>query len=895
MKTLRTIWLRIRSLWQRPAAKREIDEELQFHIEHRTAQNRATGMSLEESAWEARKRFGNVQSVREGCRDVRGASFGDGLPQDIRFGLRMLRKNPGFTCVIVLSLALGIAANVMVFSVFNATFLRPVPGIEDPTRIVDFRRLDKNRQPTGFSYPDYETFRDHSSVFAGMFSWMDRDVRGEMITFGNGPADQDKAVGDANPEVIPALLVSDNYFSVLGVHAALGRMFLPEETKTPGSHSVVVLSHRLWQRRFGSDTGALGKTVFLNGVAFTIVGIAPASFCGFGDLRATDAWLPLTMAAELDRRANWADLKWGWRFQMAGRLKPGVSRREAEAASKVLHAQLTPPGLSPEERPSLRLQAAGTFAPMAESIGLVLPIMVAVSLVLVIACANAANLLLARAATRQREMGIRLAVGANRSRLIRQLMTESMLIALAGGALGLWMGFWFCSLAWRYVRQSLPELQRYLVDLNMTPDARAIAYVLLLCTLTAIVFGIAPAFAASRVNPNLALKDETPWSSQRFSRSWLRHALVIAQVAACLTLLVGVGQLLTASRRTAHVKLGYETRDVICARLDFVRNGYSLPRAVAFQNLLLERLRNLPGVECVSFAKNTLARNRHVDWVSPGYFETMGIPILRGRSFVEADADSGAPVAIVSEATARRLWPDKEAIGRRLTNAPFAEVIGVVGNVRNLRETMFRQPPRTPELPGAGRDDFLYLPAGTVLASGPLAVLVKTDSAATHVATALCDEVQRLDPALLVSAGALTQEMEEGLKLFAILEAVAGLIGLSALLLAAIGIYGVIACSVNQSTREIGIRVALGAQRVDVLRPILWKGFSLVLGGVALGFPAAFVLSSVLSSAMTDVLSLEPMSFLLASLWLGIVMLAACYLPARRAANADPMISLRFE
>jgi macrolide transport system ATP-binding/permease protein len=886
----------LKNLFKRPAIKREIDEELRFHIEQRTAENIAAGMSSEDAAREARKRFGNMQSVREECREARGAGFAETTLQDIRFGLRALRKNPGFTTVAVLSLALGIGVNIMMFSIFNALFLRPVPGVKDPGRIVSFKRTGPHHGQIGFPYSDYESYRDGNMVFSGMFAWIDRDARGEMVTIGDGPNVQNQGAGAVNPEAIPALLVSDNYFSVLGVRMALGRPFLPDQTRAPGAGPVVVLSHRLWQRRFGGDPTQLGKTIILNGVAFTVLGVAPSDFVGVGELRATDVWVPLTMAAELDSHAGWVELTGKWWFQMAGRLKPGVTIKQAEAHVKALHTRLAKETLRDEELPSLELKSVGTFAPLSDSLVLVLPVMTGVSLLLVIACANVANLLLARAAARRKEMGIRLAMGANRGRLIRQLMTESALMALAGGALGLLLGFWFCSWAWAFFQQSLPDYAQYLANLNVRPDLHTFSYMVLVSLLTAIVCGLAPALNTSLVDPAAALRDQSMLFGGPAARAHWRNFFAIAQVAACLGLLIGVGQLVFASRKASSVKFGYDPRGVVAAMFDFSRPGYPASRVKDFQVQLIDSLKALPGVERVSMAQNTLALNRHEDWVSPDYFETMAIPLLRGRTFTERDGETGAVVAIVSQATAERLWPGEDAIGKRLTNTPPAEIVGVVGNVRNLREVVFKQVLYTPALPGGHDEDFLYHPiGGDHFDRAALTVLVKTRNDPASVESAIRDQARRFDPSIFADVRPLTFDMQDTLQFVRILEFVTNLIGVAALVLAAMGIYGVMSYSVNQRRREIGIRMAVGAQRADVLRLFLRKGLWLVLGGVGLGFPAALAVSQVLSSVMIDLRPFEPLTFLLAGLCLGVAMFLACYLPARRATRIEPMDVLRCE
>lgn len=896
MKFLKRFRFRFRTLFANRKLNAEMEEEMRSHIEMQTRENIGEGMSPEDARYAALRQFGWIESIKETCRQQRAMTWVEILVQDLRYGLRILRKHPGLTLVMVLSLALGMGVNIMLFSLFNGIFLRPVPGVKAPGQIVNLKQTDRYQNTSGFAYPDYAQFRDHNSVFSDMFCWLDHGDGAETITLGNGPETTGKNTGETSPEEIRVLLVSDHYFSTLGVAAVLGRTFSSEETTTPGSYPVIVLSHRLWQRRFGSDAGILGRIVTLNGVAFEVVGIAPVNFFGIGDLRATDAWAQLMMGALLERKTNrdfFSDYERS--FQVAGRLKPGVTWKQAEAALQVVQTELGPGSLPPAERASLTLQTTATFAPLTESMYLVAPIMLAVSLVLVIACANVANLLLGRAVTRRKEMGIRFAVGAARGRIIRQLMTESVLIALSGGALGLLAGFWFCSLGWASFQQSLPDVARYLAPLDLSPDPRTIAYTMLLSLMTALTFGLAPALAASRANPNAALKDENTFPACTFPRSLLRNLFVAAQVAACFSLLIGAGQLLSVGRKASKATFGYDAKDILFAQFDLFRRGYPESRVKAFQQQLLERLRTLPAVKQVSLARNTLARNRHVDYVSGDYFATMRIPLLRGRTFTDQDASSSTPVAIVSAATAHRLWPEKNPIGQHLTNGSFAEIVGVVGNVRNLREVLFYQPVYTPELPAAKREDYLYFPAYVTNSDvRHLAFLIKT-SDYKPVRAVIRDEVRKLDPTTLVSVSALTQDMHDSLKFFEILQTISNLIGLIALVLAAVGIFGVVAYSASQRTREIGVRMALGAQQSEVLRLEMNRGLLLVLYGLAPGLLCAYALSRVLASALIDVRSLDPLTFLFASLGLAIVMLLACYLPARRATKVAPMVALRSE
>ena len=813
----------------------------------------------------------------------------------MKHAVRQLLHHPAFTIVAVLSLALGIGVNTMMFSFFNGYLLRPVPGIKEPHRITELQRGDSSGQRSAFSWQEYEAFQEHNDVFSQLAAFS--GPHGGCVTLSGGPdADDSTALG----EEVRAKLVSDNFFSTLGVEAALGRTFQREDTPGAGSPPVVVLSHSLWQRRFGADPSVVGKTVKLNRHAFTVIGVTPKNFSGLGDgLLVTDAWMPATTLVELEGNAVRAQWQKEFRFQLTGRLKPGLTVAQAASALNALAAQLVAPLVATSaDKWWLNLKPAGAFMSLAENTEVMLPIMTAVGLILLIACANVANLHLARAADRQKELGIRLALGAGRSRTVRQLLTESMCIALLGGAGGLLLGVWACRVAWNLRGAFLPpDVQ--LAELELSPDLRVFSYTLLLSLGTGIIVGLVPALEASRANLTSALKDEGVYFGRRVSRSRLRHLFAILQIAFCLSLLVGAGLLLRAGQKASTVKFPYRTQDILLARFELRRHGYTPVRAAEFHRQLTERLHALPGVKSLCLARHTLAGREHVDTVSPDYFKTMGIPILRGRQFTGQDGRSGVPVVIVSQGTAQRLWGNEEPVGKRMTNAafaPFAEVVGVARNTRNLYECLVNNARPSAALPNATLDDYLYLPHS---AANPevldMQMLVQFEGDLKTFTAVLREQIQRIDATLLASVGPLTQELAGGFRLFRGLTGLAQLLGLVALTLAAMGLYGVMAYAVSQRTREIGIRMALGAEKQNVFGWVLGKGARLILLGLALGVPGGVMLSSYLAALLVGLSPTDPITFVGIAFFLGAVGLLACYIPARRATRVEPMVALRCE
>ncbi len=845
------------------------------------------------------------------------------LFQDVRYGVRMLWQKPGFTAVAIITLALGIGVNTALFTVFNAFALRPLP-LKDPTGLVNITGRDQQgAQQNLFSYLDYVEYRDRTGSLSGLAA-----MNKVAAPLGDPVPGSDDAVLAGDAEYAFLQLVSGNYFSVLGTEMTLGRAFLPEEDRTPGTHPVIVLSHWFWQRHFNADPHVLGRTLRLRGETFTIVGVTERGFIGTTP-DAPAGWVPLMMRDQLLPAGFWQHKSWltdraADSFVLLGRLQPGVARAQAQADMSLVAQQLAQSYPHKERKAGVTLTSGMAFINIsAAELPFITPLLLAVGLVLLIACANVANLLLARAATRQKEIGVRLALGATRGRLIRQLLTESVLLSALGGAAGLLLAVWTLGALYPVVMSALP-LPTGLKEsftINLEPDYRIFAFTLLASFVAGIAAGLAPALQATKPDLISALKDDGSTLSQHLSQSRLRNALVVTQVAICLMLLVGAGLLVRNVRRVQTVDTGLETKHVLAAAVSLRGMKHEGRDGAAARRLLVERLRALPGVTSVSqayrqpltggpattavalvgydtAAAQPLTANYNV--VAPDYFATLGLRILRGRAFTQQETDAGAPVVVISEATARRFWPAADAIGQHIgiaaasaetSGAPVAankpagvfpsfEVIGIARDTRSRwvwhkDETYLYVPLR----PADQHDAYIFVRT----AGEPQALM----PAVRHEAEASGDlliSVRRVDDALAVQ-----------LAPFRAIALVAGALGLLALLLAGIGLYGVMSFVVQQRTREVGIRIALGAEARDVIKLFLRQGFRLVALGLICGLGGGLIVARLLAAVLVDLSPLDPLAFGGVALFLAGVALVACYIPARRATKVDPMVALRYE
>ncbi|MBA3440891.1 MAG: ABC transporter permease [Pyrinomonadaceae bacterium] len=850
------------------------------------------------------------------------------LWQDVRYAIRMLLKNSGFATVAVLTLALGIGVNTALFTFFNFFVLRPLP-IKDPERIVNLSGVDQNGERHNlFSYLDYLDYRDRNSSFSDLVAWNQT-----ALAIGDAPpgaASGDEASLAAGYQYAFGAIVSGNYFSVLGGQAALGRTFLPEEDLTPGSHPVVVLSYGFWQRKFAADPNLVGQTIKLHGHPFTVVGIAATEFIGTQP-RVPDFWVPLMMRDQVGGYKGWLSDRNVNSVSLIGRLRPGISLEQAQAEMTVIAQQLAQAHPGKNRKNRVTAKPGATFINLDEEfLPVVLPVLTAVGLVLLIACANVANLLLARAASRHKEIAVRLALGASRGRLIRQLLTESVLISVLGGAVGLLLAVWTISLLYPIVLSSmfLPVGYADSFRLDLDPDYRVFGFTLLVSLVAGIASGLAPALQSSRTDLTAALKDEGSTLGQRVSQSKLRSALVVAQIAVCLTLLISAGLLVRSLRKLETIDTGLETKNVFTVAVGLPAQAKNGRREAEFRRQLAERLQASPGVKSVSQVHkqpltgmppttpvmipgretpNNRPLRANYNIVSPSYFETLGISLSRGRVFTEEESQTGAPVVIISDTTARRFWPGEDPIGKRIgigaasTNKESANKEGatpsfsssafssseVIGVVRDTRSGWVWR----------ADDAYLYLPHHSTPASNtsPMYLAVRTEDDPKTVMTTVRGEAEAIDPNLLVSLREVEDSLSFQMAPFRGIALLASALGLLAMLLAAVGLYGVMAYVVSRRTREIGIRMALGARESDVLKLILAQGLRLIIVGIFLGMCGGAVTSRLLAAALIDLSPLDPVTFGSTSLFLAVVAMLATYIPARRATKVDPMVALRYE
>jgi len=804
------------------------------------------------------------------------------LIHDLRYGVRMLWKSPGFTLIAVLSLALGIGANASIFTLLNIVLLRPLP-VERPHELFFVN------SEGSFSYPNYRDFRDRSGdALEGLAAYR----YAPMSLSSNGVNER-----------IWGYVITGNYFDVLGVRAALGRTFAPEEDRTPGAHAVAIVSHDFWQRRFNADPQLIGKTISLNNQSFTIVGVAPEDFNGTDKVFAPEVWVPLMMQRKIEPGNDYLEDRGDGRLFVFGRLKSGVSREQAAGQLNVVAQNLAQEYPRMNEGTKMELVPLGII-PMLRNgaIGFAAVMMGAVLLVLLLACTNLANLLLARATERRKEIAIRLALGASRWRLMRQLLTESVLLALAGGALGILLALWVTDFATSALM--LPIDFSVLIDLRV--DLRVLAFTLVLSIATGVVFGLVPALQATRPDLVPALKDEATLAG--FKRSRLRNALVVGQMSLSLLLLICAGLVVRSLRQASTIDAGFQPEGMVAMSIDVGLQGYDEGRGQAFYQQLTERVASLPEVESVALATKVPLSLSHSTTsvfregqvlppgaqrpsvyyaqVSPEYFSTLKIPLVEGREFGDADREGVPRVCVINETLARQLFPNESAVGKRVSygsgEGPYTTVIGVA---RDGKYVSLGERPHA----------FIYQ---SLLQSynNHATLLARTRRAPAGAIPALRRAVQSLDETLPVyDVKTLTEHM--GLSLLPA-RAAAGLLGslgVLALALAALGIYGVMSYAVAGRTREIGVRMALGAQGADVLRLVLRQGMTLVLLGVALGLAAAFGATRLLASLLYGVSASDPVTFAVVTLLLATVALIAIIIPARRATKVDPMVALRYE
>lgn len=885
------LWLRLQTLFRRERNVQRLDDEIQFHIDQQIAENRAAGMSPEEARYAAMRSFGNPTVLKEETRETWGWTWPEQMAQDLRYGARALAKNPGFTMVAVLAVALGIGVNTGIFSVLNGVALKllPVPRADEIVGVdQQFHgrvRRKVHGEPGLFSYSEYRDYRANNHVLSGLLAY--------------APFLEATLAGDS-PQQLAGAETSCNFFAVLGERPALGRTFVEEDCRAPGASPVVVLGDELWRSRFGADPLIVGKSVSLNRAKFVVIGIAAPGFLGL-DPWPSAFWAPITMQKALEPDTDLlSEDNTGW-LALLGRMRPGVTLAEVRADLGVIAARTDQQ--YPGRTTTLAVHRA-TFLGRPEErkavFGIGALVLASVGLVLLIACANVANLLLARASTRQREIAIRLSIGGSRWRIIRQLLTESLLLAFLGGTLGSLVAFWSVEGVARLVLAHLPHGAPRL-EWNVSPDLRVWGYALALTAFTGIVFGLAPALHASNQDLSTALKgDGGRFIGKAASGGALRSALVGVQVAVCMMLLIAAGLLIRSLYLAQTGDPGFQMKGITQAQFNLPSQGYSPEKAQAFQSELISRVEGLPGVDGVEQAQvtplsheflgtgltpagETESRQFEFNVVSPGFFTMLGMPVVRGRTFTAAEARSEAPVLLISESTARQLWPGQDAIRKTLSNGKGKEyqVVGVV---------------KDSQVSHLGYSDglFFYRPAGPA-EQDQLQLLVHSKGGDAATANGIRAAARALDGNLMVDVTKLADNLEAWRTPSRIVAALSFVLGILALLLASIGVHGVVSYGVSQRIREIGIRMTLGASGRDVMSLAVRQALRPVVIGALVGVIGCAAVSQVLSDALYGLGAHDPIAFVGVPLLLLGVALLASYIPARRASRVDPITALRYE
>jgi putative ABC transport system permease protein len=883
---------RLRGLNIAPVHEAEIVEELAQHLDDvyqralRSGANEteANQAALHELAGELKdvQRYKQPREEYSLPDESRRLNLLADLLQDLRYAARMLKKNPGFTAVAVIALALGIGANTAIFSVVNTVLLRPLPYKDPEQLVMVWEDASKHGYPQDTpAAANYVDWRDQNSVFSGMAAIADANFN---------------LTNAGDPERLKGRRVSTNLFPLLGVDAQLGRVFSSAEDQ-PGSQHVALLSYRLWQRRFGDDPNIVGKTLTLNDEPYTVVGVMPARF-QFPE-KDDELWVPIALTAQEAANRNRHYL------EVVARLKPGVTLQQAQSEMTTIGARLQQQ--YPASNTDLGVAVTSLHEHLVGDIKPALLILLgAVGLVLLIACANVANLLLARAAIRQKEIALRVALGARRWRLLRQFLTESVLLATLGGIFGLVIAYVGLSLLSSFIPESISQAR------DVSLDLKVLGFTFGVSILTGLIFGLAPAIQAVRMNQSETLKEGGRDSVTGRSGKRLRGLLVTAEVAVSLVLLIAAGLLINSFLRLRNIDPGFRVDHLLTMKIELPEPKYEpMERRTAFYNNLIERVQSLAGVRSAAVTTNLpLYRQGNsvgvqlegkpapppgkelivvTRIVSPGYFETMSIPLLAGRALSDHDTEKSPSVAVISETMAHRYWPGEDAIGKRFSvgrvtsDADWIQVVGVVKDVRQFELT---REPRPQMYLAYGQADFFW----------PEDLVVKTDVDPASMAATVRKAVWDVDKDQPVSnIRTMDDILADSIARQRFSMLLLGVFAGVALLLAAVGIYGVMSYSVAQRTHEIGIRMALGAQTSAVLKLAVGYGLKLVIIGVLIGLVAAFALTRLMSTLLFGVTATDPATFALISLLLISVAAIASYIPARRATKVDPLIALRYE
>ncbi len=878
---------RLTAIFRRRGLEDDMNEELCSHLEMAVELNLCKGMSAEEARREALRGFGGFEQIKELYRDQRGLPMIETTLQDLRFGFRMLRRSPGFSILAILCLTLGIGANAAVFSWVEGILFRPYPAVTHQEQLLALTGTARGESgPTDISWPDLVDLQRSCTL---VDAFIVNKIMGTTLSIGDRA---ERTIGS---------IVSANYFDAIGVHPLLGRGFEPGEDTGRNAHPMTVISYQLWQGRFKGDPQIIGKTQRLNGVMHTIVGVTPEGFYGTFVGWGMQFWVPASMEETFeaggykleDRGARW--------IEAYVRLKPGVTPEQAQqeisAAAKRLEANY------PETNRGRGIKLWPLWQTPFNNAGTLLPtleIMLAVVVfVLLIACANVGNLLLVRSFARRREMTIRLAIGAGRGRLLKQLLTEGLILSAFGAAGGLLVAHW-CRHA---LVLFFPARAGVAMHLPGEIDWRVLALSAGVCLLATLVLGLVPAMQSGRIDLAAALKSESAGVVGSRGTAWVRSGLVLVQVSLSFVLLVGAGLLLQSLQKIRTASPGFSTHGVLFTAVDLVSAGYDAKRARNLQDELMDRVQALPGVESAAFARVTplgygsyssspIAVDGYqpppeeqpaaqYNEVGPGYFGTMGIPLVSGREFTRADDEQAAPVAIVNETMAAKYWRGRSPLGERVqVKGRWMLVVGVAkdSKYQNVRET-----PKP----------FFYVPRRQNFSVGA-GLYIRTRLTAETMAAALARDVRALDANLApYEMITLQEQVDRSTSPQQVAVTLVGILGALALLLAVIGLYGVMAYAVSQSTREMGLRMALGANASNLLWLVMSRGLGLTAGGVLLGAAVSLALTTLLGNLLYQVSPRDPLAFGSAFVVMTIASLAACFLPAWRATRIDPVRALR--
>ena len=907
--------VRFRALFRRTAVTQEIDRELQFHLRQQIEKYLQAGFTREQASHRARLELGGLTQITENCMEARGVSFVEHIGQDVRYAMRMFGRTPGFTAVIVVTLALGIGANTAVFSLINAVLLKMLP-VKDPEQLVKLSKIQPVNGPNDyFSYPEVERFQRATQAFSAVFAFANL---GGVNVEANG-----------HGEIAMGQVVSGNYFSALGVSAILGRTIAPADDQLAGGSSVAVISYKYWRERFAGDPAVVGTKIVVNNYPFTIIGVTPPEFFGLQPGQPIDVSAPLKMIAPLRPEYAMAGTPYyvltfpsRAAFLVMGRLQPGVTATAAAARMEPLFRGAMNDeaiGLagtvmdSPLNRKNhadarLQLTAGGQgLAALRERFSKPLWIlMAAVGLLLLIACANVATLLLARAQFRQHEMAARLVLGARRLRLMQQLITESVVLGLAGGALGIGLVFWASG--------SLMALMRHMgtpIVLSVRPDLRVLGFTFAISVFTATLFGLIPAWRLVRTDMPSGLVPNIQGAGKSAGRSHTTRALIALQVAASLVLMVGAGLLVRSLQNLKNFYPGFRTDHVLVFDVNARLLGYTVAQTNALYRRLVDQIDALPGIRRTSLSTDPPFSGAFegtapiiegyqstsgsaplvtgLNALGPHYFEALETPVLLGRDFTGEDDANAPKVAIINERMAHDIFYERSPIGRRLSIPAFAgdkswyAIVGVVADAKSedLREAV---------------RPMIYVPTEQTVVPAGVTFEVRTARDASAEAPSVLRAVAQVDGRLSLSGmKTLNDQMDDSLVQERLVSSLAGLFGILAVLLASVGLYGVMAYTVSRRTNEIGIRMALGSGRIQIAGLVLREALLMVLAGFVLGIPAAMANAHMIRSQLYGLGPYDPMTMLFAVTVMTGVAVLACYPPAARAMRVDPMAALRYE